>query len=110
MKQFKKAVLMFSLLFLPFIVSYADEVYPFQTARQESQFKHLLSELRCLVCQNQNLAESNSGLAEATVTKVSEQIRAANCFSLVDVTDLHRLWITLCMFITLSSVRRPESC
>ena len=53
----------FSLLLLPVAVSHADKIYPFQTARQESQFNHLLSELRCLVCQNQDLADSHAGLA-----------------------------------------------
>lgn len=51
------------ILMLPVTMSYADDIYPFQTARQESQFNHLLSELRCLVCQNQDLADSHAGLA-----------------------------------------------
>ena len=42
----------------------ANSLYPLATTRQEAQFSHLLKELRCLVCQNQDLAESNAGLAE----------------------------------------------
>ncbi len=53
----------YSLLLLPATALHADEIYPFETARQESQFNHLLSELRCLVCQNQDLADSHAGLA-----------------------------------------------
>ncbi|MEW6647369.1 MAG: cytochrome c-type biogenesis protein [Pseudomonadota bacterium] len=38
-------------------------VYEFETPEQEARFKRLSEELRCLVCQNQNLADSNAGLA-----------------------------------------------
>lgn len=37
--------------------------YPFDTPKQDAQFSHLLRSLRCLVCQNQDLADSNAGLA-----------------------------------------------
>ncbi|MCE2679106.1 MAG: cytochrome c-type biogenesis protein CcmH [Burkholderiales bacterium] len=40
----------------------------------ESRFKSLASELRCLVCQNQSLADSHAGLAEDLKLKVYQQI------------------------------------
>ena len=40
------------------------EINTFSSAEQESQYKKLINELRCLVCQNQNLADSNSELAQ----------------------------------------------
>lgn len=40
-----------------------DALYPFNTIQQQAQFNHLLKNLRCLVCQNQDLADSNAGLA-----------------------------------------------
>ena len=40
----------------------------------ESRFKSLASELRCLVCQNQSLADSQAGLAEDLKQKVYQQI------------------------------------
>lgn len=43
---------------------FANSLYPLPTAKQDSQFSHLLKELRCLVCQNQDLADSNAGLAK----------------------------------------------
>lgn len=43
---------------------YSNTMYPFETKRQEAQFNHLLRELRCLVCQNQDLVDSNAGLAK----------------------------------------------
>lgn len=35
----------------------------FQNPQHEQRYRHLTSELRCLVCQNQNLADSNAPLA-----------------------------------------------
>lgn len=40
------------------------ETYEFDTAQQEADYKELIFELRCLVCQNQNLMDSNAGLAK----------------------------------------------
>jgi len=36
----------------------------FENAAEEQRFKHLAEELRCLVCQNQSLADSNAELAQ----------------------------------------------
>lgn len=41
----------------------AVEPMHFDTAEQEHRYQELMKELRCLVCQNQSLAESNAGLA-----------------------------------------------
>jgi cytochrome c-type biogenesis protein CcmH len=59
MKMFK----ILSLIFWVFGGAYAAENYPFTQATQEAQFKHLTAELRCMVCQHQNLAESDAPLA-----------------------------------------------
>lgn len=42
----------------------ANTFYPLPSKKQEAQFQHLLKELRCLVCQNQDLADSNASLAQ----------------------------------------------
>lgn len=41
----------------------AITAYEFDDPAQERRFKALTEELRCLVCQNQTIAESNAGLA-----------------------------------------------
>lgn len=39
------------------------EAYQFDSAEMEADYKQLVEELRCLVCQNQNLAGSDADLA-----------------------------------------------
>jgi cytochrome c-type biogenesis protein CcmH len=42
----------------------AIETYEFDSPKMEADYKHLVEELRCLVCQNQNLAGSDAALAQ----------------------------------------------
>jgi cytochrome c-type biogenesis protein CcmH len=44
------------------------------TESQESHYKSLINELRCVVCQNQSLADSNAELAQDLRDKVSTMI------------------------------------
>lgn len=46
------------------------------SAEQEARYRHLASELRCLVCQNQNIADSNAPLAGDLRDQVKAQILA----------------------------------
>lgn len=41
-----------------------DTEAPLQTVEQQSLYRKLLEEVRCMVCQNQNLADSNAPLAQ----------------------------------------------
>ena len=50
------------------------EVLQFDTPEQEATYNKLIDELRCLVCQNQNLAESNAELAVDMRRKTRELI------------------------------------
>lgn len=54
----------------------ANGLYPFESPRQDAQFQHLLRELRCLVCQNQDLSDSNADLAKDLRREVYEQVKA----------------------------------
>ncbi|MCB1868886.1 MAG: cytochrome c-type biogenesis protein CcmH [Gammaproteobacteria bacterium] len=51
-------------LLIPLVVMARVEVYQFDDPAKEARYKRLIEELRCLVCQNQNLADSNAELAE----------------------------------------------
>ena len=67
-------VLLFFLL-LP-LGAHAVQPLEFKDAAEEKRFQHLTRELRCLVCQNQNLADSDAGLAGDLRREVFEQLRA----------------------------------
>ena len=42
----------------------ADVPMEFKDPEQQQRYQHLIEELRCLVCQNQNLADSHADLAQ----------------------------------------------
>lgn len=52
----------------------AIENYEFENDRQQQRFKSLIKELRCLVCQNQNIADSNADLAKDLRQQIYEMI------------------------------------
>lgn len=51
------------------------EVHDFDSPEQEARYGKLIAELRCLVCQNQNLADSNAELAVDLRRKTYEMVR-----------------------------------
>ena len=52
------------------------ETLNFANPQQETRYKKIVSELRCLVCQNQNLADSNADLAKDLRKKTHAMILA----------------------------------
>lgn len=48
----------------------------FDDPKQQARYDALINELRCLVCQNQTIADSNADLALDLRNKVAEQIAA----------------------------------
>ena len=67
------------LLLLPLAgsaVATTIEAYPFDNPEEEARYKNLIQELRCLVCQNQNLADSNAELAQDMRLRTYEMVRA----------------------------------
>jgi len=52
------------------------ETYEFSNPAQESRYQDMIAQLRCLVCQNQNLADSNAELARDLRARTYEMINA----------------------------------
>ena len=48
------------------------------SSNTDNQYKELIEELRCMVCQNQNLAESEAPLAVDMKQKIREMLEAGN--------------------------------
>jgi len=58
-----------------FLIVHASAVEPVKVAPEhEKRYHHLLNELRCLVCQNQTIAESNSELANDLRVEVNKML------------------------------------
>lgn len=68
-----------SLLLLIVTPVYAEIAgFPFETETEEQRFRELSAELRCLVCQNQSLADSNAGLAQDLRSELYQQVLTGN--------------------------------
>jgi len=64
-------------LFLVWLPTYAVvEQVEFADAQTEQRYKKLIAELRCLVCQNQNLADSDADLAKDLRRKTVEMLQS----------------------------------
>lgn len=73
----KKILVGLGLVLINCISSFAEanSLYPLATVKQEAQFNYLLKELRCLVCQNQDLADSHADLANDLRQQVYEFVQ-----------------------------------
>jgi len=71
----KLVVLLFSLL-LGISAQAAIDAYKFDDPKKEKIYHELTDELRCLVCQNQNIAGSNAELAVDMRRKTYEMVSA----------------------------------
>ena len=60
----RQLVVLFLLTLLAWPAHARVEAYQFDNPEDEARYKQLIDELRCLVCQNQNLADSNAELAQ----------------------------------------------
>ena len=56
--------------------AHAIDPLPFQDRAEEVRFQKLTRQLRCLVCQNQDLADSDADLAKDLRKQVFEMMRA----------------------------------
>jgi cytochrome c-type biogenesis protein CcmH len=69
-----KRLLLLLMLLLPSVGMAGIEVHTFKDPVQEALYTELIAELRCLVCQNQNLADSNAELAQDLRDKTYEMV------------------------------------
>jgi cytochrome c-type biogenesis protein CcmH len=78
MKNFLKPLLIAFILFfaLGMAATYAVQIefHKFENKQQEKLYLQLIAELRCVKCQNQNLAESNAELASDMREKSYEMV------------------------------------
>ncbi|MES2142591.1 MAG: cytochrome c-type biogenesis protein [Pseudomonadota bacterium] len=70
-----RLLLFFSIMFCSACYS-STEIYSFNSAAQKAQFQRLILELRCLVCQNQNLADSNAPLAQDLRQLIAQRVKS----------------------------------
>lgn len=54
----------------------AIDALPFKDTAQEVRFQNLTRQLRCLVCQNEDLADSNAKLAQDLRYEIFQQMQA----------------------------------
>jgi len=70
----KQVLFVIVVLFTSSLCEARVDLHEFKNPQQEARYKRLIAELRCLVCQNQNLADSNAELAEDLRQKTYEMI------------------------------------
>lgn len=72
------ALLLLCLSFSSAVSLAGIEAKPFEDPAKERLYRQLVADLRCLVCQNQNLADSNAELAVDLRRQVHEMVTAGD--------------------------------
>lgn len=73
-----KRAIVFLLVLLPAYAVAIDVTEPFEDPAKEARYQRLVAELRCLVCQNQTVADSNAPLAVDLREQVRSRIEAGH--------------------------------
>ncbi len=76
MRALRLAVCAALLLICGTLAAQAIDPLPFKDHAEEVRFQKLTAQLRCLVCQNENLADSNADLARDLRHEVFDQMQA----------------------------------
>lgn len=76
MKSLARILVTMMLTVLVVLPAFAIDPLPFKDRAEELRFQDLTRELRCLVCQNENLADSHAPLAKDLRQQVFEQMQA----------------------------------
>jgi len=69
-------VLLLGLLLPPFVAAQTVDPPPFRNHSEQARHQRLTAQLRCLVCQNENLQDSNASLARDLRHQVFAQLQA----------------------------------
>lgn len=74
MNNIYKCILLF---FISLTIGYAynQDLYPFEMPEDASRFEVLTQQIRCVVCQNQSLADSNAPLANDLREKIYRMVK-----------------------------------
>lgn len=75
MRSLRRIACIALLLMCGTLAAQAIDPLPFKDHAEEVRFQKLTGELRCLVCQNENLADSNADLARDLRHEVFEQMQ-----------------------------------
>ncbi|WP_414650191.1 cytochrome c-type biogenesis protein [Dyella sp.] len=76
MRRLPSLLCLLALLTSGVVFAQAIDPLPFKDRAEEVRFQKLTRELRCLVCQNENLADSNADLARDLRHEVFDQMQA----------------------------------
>lgn len=71
-----RSLLMIGCLLFSLTLFAADDPLQFENSEQQQRYQQLLEELRCLVCQNQTLADSHADLAQDLRNEVYKMVAA----------------------------------
>lgn len=84
-RQYPKALVVLLVLLFTSILYARVEIIEFHDPQKEALYRKMIGELRCLVCQNQNIADSNAELAVDLRNRTRELIIQGK--SEVEVTE-----------------------
>ncbi|MCP3670633.1 MAG: cytochrome c-type biogenesis protein CcmH [Gammaproteobacteria bacterium] len=73
-----RRILVLLVLWSPLLAFANIEAYRFDNPQKEADYRVLIAELRCLVCQNQNLADSNAELAQDMRRQTYEMVQSGS--------------------------------
>lgn len=68
-------LLLLSIGYCHSVLADTHEIYPFKNNEQQTRFSYLTQQLRCLVCQNETLADSDAPLAQDLRNQIASMVQ-----------------------------------
>ena len=75
---YRALTLMLAVFLITGTAGAAIESKQFENSETEARYKKMIAELRCLVCQNQNLSDSDADLAKDLRNQVEKMLKSGN--------------------------------